>query len=126
MKNKESGVEDKKQNMSAKEPFEWSAVITALRDKGKRIELKDHFLVNGYANAWYVDLDKLKDSMTIKSDKGGKKEFEIILEFKPQRLFEIGVVISLTTLSLCITYLVYDSIKRRRNKNNIRKSLINS
>lgn len=126
MKNKESGVEDKKQNMSAKEPFEWSAVITALRDKGKRIELKDHFMVNAYANAWYVDLDKLKDSMTIKSGKGGKKEFEIILEFKPQRLFEIGIVISLTTLSLCITYLVYDSIKRRRNKNNIRKSLINS
>jgi hypothetical protein len=42
------------------------------------------------------------------------KEFEIILEFKPQRLFEIGVVISLATLVGCVGYLIRGFMRRRK------------
>ncbi|MBI4683834.1 MAG: hypothetical protein HY755_01395 [Nitrospirae bacterium] len=44
------------------------------------------------------------------------KDFQIVLEFKPQRLFETGLIISATTLLGCIGYLGYDFRKRRQLK----------
>ncbi len=83
--------------------FEWSAVLSALRDWGNRVELKEHYLVNTYANAWWVPVEE-----------PGMKEFEIILEFKPQRLFEIGIVISLATLLGCVGYLIRGFMRKRK------------
>jgi len=59
-------------------------------------EIKDHFMVNGYANAWYIN-------------KPGS--YEIILAFRPQILFTIGVVISLATLAISLLYISQDAIK---------------
>lgn len=106
--------------------FEWSAVLSVLRDWGKRVELKEHYLVNGYANAWWVPVEGLTTTSPEKryqairpsddSNQPGMKEFEIILEFKPQRLFEIGVVISLATLLGCVGYLMRDYMRKRKRK----------
>ncbi len=46
--------------------------------------IHDHFLANGFANAWWIDTKKLPD------------RFDIIIEFKWQRYFEIFL------LSICI------------------------
>lgn len=51
-----------------------------------------HFLVNGYANSWWVE-------------KQG--DYEIVLEFWPQRLLYIGLLISGLTFLCCVGYLVY-------------------
>ncbi|WP_176229675.1 hypothetical protein [Candidatus Hakubella thermalkaliphila] len=79
--------------------YEWSALLTWLFEGRRRIELKDHYLVNAYANGWYVPQTG---------------QYKITLEFVPQRLFEIGVLISGTTLLGCLGYLGYDWRKRRR------------
>jgi len=92
------------EGLSVKTPrtrFEWSAVLSLLQDWGKREEITEHYVVNGYANGWWVPV----------SD---PSRFEIILEFTPQRLFEIGVVVSGITFILCISYLVYSYLKKRR------------
>jgi len=98
--------DDKDRSFAKKQRFEWSALITLWRDLGKRKELKEHYLVNGYANGWWVPVEA--DSQV--------KRFEVILEFTPQRLFEIGIVISGVTFILCITYLVHSYFKKRRRR----------
>jgi hypothetical protein len=72
--------EDGDRSLAKKQEFEWSALITLLRDSGKREELEEHYLANGYANAWWVPIEEADSQV---------KSFEIILEFTPQRLFEI-------------------------------------
>ena len=63
----------------------------------------NHFMVNGYANAWYIN-------------KTGS--FNVKLEFWPQNLFYVSGIISITSLIiLCISYRCRDRIKilfRRR------------
>ena len=49
---------------------------------GEKVPDGNHFIVNGYANAWYID-------------KPG--EYNITLEFMPQSLFYLGVVVSIFT-----------------------------
>lgn len=72
----------------------WSALWSAWRDRGKRVEIDDHFVVNGYANGWSVP--------------GGRGEdLQIVLEYKPQMLFEAGLLISGATLFGCMGYLAY-------------------
>jgi hypothetical protein len=78
----------------------------ALRDRS--IELTRHYIVNGYANGWWVDTAELK---SLNPD---AKSFEIILEYEPQKLFKTGLMISLVTLVLCIAYLVKKSIWGKR------------
>ena len=99
----------KKKEKESKEP--WSALVNAWKDRENRVELKDHFIANGYANSWWVPV-----KMNSSKGESNPKSFEIILEFKPQRLFEVGVFISLLTLICCLSYLVYDGIKRKRKK----------
>jgi len=63
-------------------------------------------LVNGYANSWYITPE----------DAGGKQDYELIIEFAPQRLFYKGLFISGITLAGCLIYLLYNSIIVRRNR----------
>lgn len=85
----------------------WSALLSAWKDRGNRIEIKDHFTVNGYANGWIVPAGKELEA---------GEDFEIVLEFKPQRLFEVGLLISGITLLGCVGYIGYDFKKRRKGK----------
>ncbi len=97
----------------------WAALWSAWKDRGNRIEIKDHFVVNGYANGWIVPVKQ--DSGFQMPDSGIKgknigEDFQIVLEFKPQRLFEIGLIVSATTLLGCIGYLGYDWRRRKKRK----------
>jgi len=65
-----------------------------------------HYLVNGYANSWYITPE----------DSEGKENYEIIIEFWPQRLFYIGLGVSLLTLLGCSGYLGYGLAKRKIEK----------
>lgn len=58
-----------------------------------------HYLVNGFANGWYI----------IPSDSKNKVNYSVVIEYWPQRLLYIGGIISLLTL---IVLLIYFSIKR--------------
>jgi hypothetical protein len=80
--------------------YEWSALLTMLAENGQRSELMDHYQVNAFANSWYVP-------------KTGK--YTIDLEFIPQRLYEVGLVISSITFIACIGLLIVDWKQRLRD-----------
>jgi len=79
---------------------------------------RNHLMANGYANSWVVDADAIcvNDSAKCIKNADGSYDFEILVEFWPQRLFYVGLAISLTTLLGCILYLGYDWRKRRKQK----------
>jgi len=77
-------------------------VFSELFDDGWRAYLKKgdstslingekHILVNGYANAWLID---------------GQGDYQIILEFWPQRLLKYASIISLIGIFLSVSYLI--------------------
>jgi hypothetical protein len=68
----------------------------------KPISEEKHFLVNGYANAWYIDTQKL----------GTGENFTVTLYFKPQSYFYIGLIISGLTFIGCIGYLLRSNRKK--------------
>jgi hypothetical protein len=76
----------------------------------KPIAENDHFLVNTYANAWQIDLNELEKSDRIKKDKDGSYNFELIIEFWPQRVFYFSAAISGSAILFCVIYLVYIGI----------------
>ncbi len=79
----------------------WRAYIVD-KETGRRERIPDerHFWVNGYANSWWVD--KLGD-------------YEIQVEFWPQRLVYWGAVVSAVTLIASVLYCFIDARRRRRH-----------
>lgn len=62
---------------------------------------QDHFLVNGYANSWWID-------------KTG--DFEIVLDFFPQRLLYIGYLVSGISSFFGLSYLMFILVKNKFKK----------
>ncbi len=69
----------------------------------KSLAEKEHFSINGYANAWYITPE----------DVGGDENYELIVEFAPQRLVYLGLAVSLLTFIVCGTLLLGMLTKRR-------------
>ena len=67
----------------------------------KPIPEERHLLVNGYANSWFIKPE----------DAQGRQDYELIIEFRPQRFFYLGLAISGLTLFVCLVFLCYDVIK---------------
>lgn len=65
-----------------------------------------HFKANGYANAWYINPQKF--------DKDGDGRLTITIYFLPQSLFYLGLIISSITFIVCIGYLLYDWVMRKK------------
>ena len=61
-----------------------------------------HSLVNGYANSWYITPE----------DAGGRQDYELIIEFAPQKLFYLGLFISILTLVGCLGYLIINLFRK--------------
>ncbi len=69
----------------------------------RRADIKKHYLVNGYANGWYIDPGEL----------GLGENFTLVLYFWPQSLFYLGLGISGVTLIGCLGYLLANFIKKK-------------
>ncbi len=54
----------------------------------------DHFLINGFSNAWYIHVPPNQSKLTLS------------LEFQVQNYFSLGLIISIVTFILCIGYLI--------------------
>jgi len=112
----------------------WSALWSAWKDWGNRIPIddKNHFVVNGYANGWFVPVGDVVHSSQFtvhgkenascqpsavnsqRSTVNQASDFQIVLEFEPQRWFEVGCLVSATTLLLCLGYFGYAIVRRRK------------
>ncbi|MBI5412812.1 hypothetical protein HZA42_00510 [Candidatus Peregrinibacteria bacterium] len=77
----------------------------------------NHLMVNGYANSWLLDTDKIcSQNPDCHKNPDGTYNFEVIVEFWPQRLFYIGLFVSGTTLLLCLSYLGFSFVRGRKKR----------
>ena len=77
-----------------------------------------HIIVFDYANSWTIDPQYIKNNYSKEyyiENPDGSIDVELVLYFKPQSYFYLGLIISGTTLVLCIGYLVYDWRRGKRN-----------
>ncbi|MHB1663650.1 MAG: hypothetical protein ACYCT7_00095 [bacterium] len=83
---------------------------------------KYHFVANGYANSWWINLKYIKKlgPQYYKVNKNGTVDFELIIDYWPQRLLYIGLIISGSSFLIIVAYLIYDAIKKRKNKKDIK------
>ena len=75
-----------------------------------------HQLVYDYANQWTIDPEYIKanfDKSYYKENPDGSIDIELTLYFKPQSYFYLGIIISGTTLILCLGYLGYAFYRKR-------------
>ena len=105
--------------------------------KPDRISDDDHLKLNGFLNAWYVNVEELcgvehTPSLTgLPLSRGelsglrpslsgcvrngdGSYDIEMVIEFFPQRWFYLGLLISGITLFGCLGYLGWDWRRRWR------------
>lgn len=83
----------------------------ALADEG------DHIVANGYANGWILDADKIcngRFQAACVKNSDGTYDFEIVVEFWPQRLLYAGLAISAGTLIISIFYIIGMRMMLRR------------
>ena len=74
----------------------------------KQFPDKDHVQINGYANAWRVD-PKLfcEDKNACLKNPDGSLDFDLVVEYIPQRLFYLGSIISVVVLLGSVGYLTF-------------------
>lgn len=75
-----------------------------------------HKLVYDYANQWTIDTEYIKANFYksyYKENSDGSIDIELTLYFKPQSYFYLGIIISGTTLILCLGYLGYVFYRKR-------------
>lgn len=79
----------------------------------------NHFIANGYANGWWIDLNQLEQQRLVTKDQNGNYNLSLIIEFEPQRYFYLGILISiLGLLSLIIVGLLgYKKCRDKKNQN---------
>ena len=86
----------------------------------KPLAKENHLIANGYANSWWIDIEKVckVESGKVKSfcqkNSDGSYDFELVVEFWPQRLFYLGLLISGITLLGCIGYIGYSFTQKKR------------
>lgn len=68
----------------------------------KPINEKQHSIINGYANAWTI----------YPSDSMNSSNYEIILEFYPQRYFYLGIIVAILGFFVSILVLFFPKIKK--------------
>ncbi len=78
-----------------------------------------HELVYDYANGWTIDPEYIKANYPPEyyhENPDGSIDIQLTLYFKPQSYFYLGIIISVTTFTGCIIYLIIDTIKTKRRK----------
>ena len=89
---------NKRDELFDRKPFEtWMS---------KPLAENSHYQANGYANAWLIK----------PSDVQSKNEYSLILELTSQKLFYIFVPIALAGFLICLSWLVIDLIREKREK----------
>ena len=87
----------------------------------KPIFEETHELVYDYANGWTIDPEYIKANYPPEyyhENPDGSIDIQLTLYFKPQSYFYLGIIISATTFTGCVIYLIIDTVKNRRKKKN--------
>ncbi len=82
---------------------------------------KNHKIVNGYANSWDIKPNDICfDNDKCIKNADGSYDLELVIEFWPQRIFFLGLFISIITVFSGIVFLIYDFIKKHKLKNKLK------
>jgi hypothetical protein len=74
-----------------------------------------HFIANGFANGWMLDPENVcKEPNACIRGVDGKLTMDLVIEFMPQRVYNIGGVVTLTTLFLLFGAAVFALSRRMR------------
>ncbi len=82
------------------------------KQQGFQIPDEDHVIANGFVNGWWLNPDELPED--IKNEQG---EYQIVVEFGPQKYFYLGFIVSVFTVLSCIIFLIYNFSKKYRGNN---------
>ena len=77
---------------------------------------ENHLTVNGYANSWIINTEEIcgvENSKCVQNP-DGSYNFEMVIEFWPQRFFYLGLGISSITLLACLGYLGYNWRRKKK------------
>lgn len=81
-----------------------------------KIPENDQYLINAYASGWYLQPEKIcRLNNLCRANKNGTYDMELVLEYHPQFIFWIGLVVSSVTLLGSVIYLLV-SYGIRKNK----------
>jgi len=85
----------------------------------KPLAQEGQWLANGYANGWWINLDEIKNrkGKNYMQNPDGSIDFEIMVEFWPQRLFYVWF------LGLFFTCLFFAILYWRHQRRSIRRSV---
>jgi len=72
---------------------------------------QNHLLANGYVNSWWINLNDIRKTGNYLNNDDGSMDFEIIIEYRPQRLFTLVLLISILMLISCLGYILYKKIR---------------
>ncbi|HTX87056.1 MAG TPA: hypothetical protein VMC41_03245, partial [Candidatus Nanoarchaeia archaeon] len=84
----------------------------------KPLPEQDHIMANDYANSWIVEPDKIcadNKNVCVKNP-DGSYDFEMVVEFWPQRLFYIGLFISSVAFLFCLGYFGYGWARKKEKR----------
>lgn len=85
--------------------------------KPDRVANELHYKLNGFLNAWYVDVDDWCVHRALcKENPDGTYDMDLVIEFWPQRWLYFGLLISGSALVSCLSYLAYRSVRNRRRR----------
>ena len=76
----------------------------------------NHLMVNSYANSWLIDISKIckNDGLCLKNNDDSSYDFELIIEFLPQKFFYLGLTVSVFVLLCSLIYLIGFKYKKKR------------
>lgn len=75
----------------------------------------DRLIANGYANSWLIDVNKIcMQSNHCKQNPDGSYDFEMVVEFVPQRIFWMGLVISLAAVIVSLFFIVFKMLNKKK------------
>lgn len=83
----------------------------------KPIFSDSHLVANGYANSWLINPDYICGQPDIcQKNSNGSYDFEIIVEFLPQRIFWFGLFITLVTVLVSVLLVIIIKIRKAKNR----------
>lgn len=87
--------------------------ISLLTDKAYNSSY--HVMTNGYANGWKINISELKKLGNIKENSDGTYTLSLILYYKTQLYFYVGIVIFSLEIAAIMLYMIYSVMNKNKN-----------
>ena len=73
----------------------------------KDVSINSHLIVNSFANSWIIDpMELCRKSTNCIKNSAGSYDFELVIEYSPQKISHIGYLISFLTILITLGYFV--------------------